>query len=193
MKGFWFKFQYFLLSLWVLFVLQIILTIDLGSLLHPGSWNNLIQANWVPITCFVLVLIDWVIWIQLRKKMNRTQNHPLEIVSIEEKSPDYLVFFTTIIMPLIAIKIIDARTAVTMILLIAVLFLIMVRTHHIVANPTLAVLGFHLYKIEHASQKTSTPTLLISKFVLKKGDFVTWVSLDENLIAGVKKTNGKNS
>ena len=95
------------------------------------------------------------------------------VTAVSEKTPDYLVFLTTIIMPLIAIEVMDLRASLVLMILIIVIFLILVKTEQIAANSTLALLGFRLYSIEHESSNLSSSILILSKDTLKVGDLVS--------------------
>ena len=105
MKSMWFKIQYYLLSLWVLFFIEVVLALDVSAFDKAHNCIGIFKTNSIAIVFVLLVIIDLIIWLRLRRQIKRSSSLPISIISITEKSPDYLVFLTTIIMPLIAIEI----------------------------------------------------------------------------------------
>ena len=192
MKSIWFRIQYYLLSLWALFVIEVVLTLDVSILKESYSFKNIILANRITIVFLVLILIDFFLWIRLRRKMKRSPKNPIKIAKIEERNSDYLVFISTIVMPLIAIEIGDFRSIIVFSILIIVIFIALLRTEQMFANPTLAVLGFRFYEIEHASEKYPSPVSLITKEEIQVDDFIDLVKIDSRLISGRKNIRGHN-
>jgi hypothetical protein len=89
-------------------------------------------------------------------------------------------------MPLIAIEIVGLRSMLVLSILIVVIFLMLVKTDLIFANPTLAVLGFRFYSIAHTSEKIPSPVSLITKDEVQVDDFIYFVIIDNRLISGRK-------
>jgi len=192
MKAIWFRVQYYLLSLWALFVIEVVLTLNVSILKKSYSLKNIILANRITIVFLVLILLDLFLWIRLRRKMKRSPKNPIKITKIEERNSDYLVFISTIIMPLIAIEIVDVRSIIVFAMLIIVIFVALLRTEQMFANPTLAVLGFRFYLIEHASEKFPSPVSLLTKEEIQVNDFVNLVKIDSRLLSGRRNTRGHN-
>ena len=186
MKSLWFKIKYYILSLWVLFLIEVVITLDVSVIDQPMSWIDKLQSNTIAILFAVLVVVDLFIWINLRRSIKGTPYPPMCIKRIDEKNPDYLIFLTTIVMPLIAIEIVGLRSMLVLLILIVVIFLMLVKTDLIFANPTLAVLGFRFYSIAHTSERISSPVSLITKQVLKVNDSIDWLKIDDRFIWGRK-------
>lgn len=192
MKSIWFRIQYYLLSLWALFLIEVVLTLDVSILKESYSFKNIILANRITMVFLVLILIDLFLWIRLRRKMKRSPKNPIKIAKIEERNSDYLVFISTIVMPLIAIEIGDFRSIIVFSILIIVIFIALLRTEQMFANPTLAVLGFRFYEVEHALEKFPSPVSLITKEEIQVDDFIDLVEIDNKLILGRRNIRGNN-
>ena len=96
MKSLWFKIKYYILSLWVLFLIEVVITLDVSVIDQPMSWIDKLQSNTIAILFAVLVVVDLFIWINLRRSIKGTPYPPICIERIDEKNPDYLIFLTTI-------------------------------------------------------------------------------------------------
>jgi hypothetical protein len=181
MKSFWFRVQYYLLSLWALFLIEVVLTINVSFLKKPYSLKNIILPNRIAIVFLILVLIDLFLWIRLRRKIKRSPKNPIKITKIEEKNSDYIVFISTIVMPLIAIEIVDLWPVIVFSILIIVIFIVLLRAEQIFANPTLAVLRFRFYEIEHSSGNFPPPVSLITKEEVLVGNSIDLLKIDSRL------------
>jgi hypothetical protein len=95
-------------------------------------------------------------------------------------------------MPLIAIEIGDFRSIIVFSILIIVIFIALLRTEQMFANPTLAVLEFRFYEVEHASEKYPSPVSLITKDEIQVDDFIDLVEIDSRLILGRRNIRGNN-
>jgi hypothetical protein len=165
-------------------LIEVVLTINVSFLKKPYSLKNIILPNRIAIVFLILVLIDLFLWIRLRRKIKRSPKNPIKITKIEERNSDYLVFISTIVMPLIAIEIVDLRSVIVFSILVIVIFIALVRTEQMFANPTLAVLGFRFYTIEHTSARIPSPISLITKDELQIDNTVDWLIIDNRLIWG---------
>lgn len=109
------------------------------------------------------------------------------IVEIENKESEHLSFLTTYIIPLICFNFESDRYVVVLLLLLIVIGIIYIRTDLYYANPTLAILGFRIYKVKLERNNISKSNIiLISRKKLSLGNFVSYKKLDEKIFYSYK-------
>lgn len=113
---------------------------------------------------------------------------PLQITEISDENYEHLTFLTTYIVPLISLNLASTRYVLILFILLFVIGAIYTKTDKYFANPTLAILGFRLYKVSGKTvQGDIKNTLLISKDRIKIGDNVAYLIIDELVFYGRKK------
>jgi hypothetical protein len=102
---------------------------------------------------------------------------PKVIKKIEDQNYEHLTFLTTYIIPFLRVKM-EGRDLVITFLLLIIIGAIFVKTNLFYKNPTLALLGYRLYKVD--TEKDSG-LIFISKQSLKTGDKVHHIHLNDNV------------
>ena len=151
------KILLYILSLWLLFFLIIVVSINLPDLCISSEctlrntlnfmWiNNVINFNIPVIASVVFLIIGGVGYYWFRHKLNGSVSLPVEVLVVEDINYEHLVFLTTYIIPLICFNLKDLRYVITLFILLSVICVIYIETDKFYTNPTLAVLGYKLYK-----------------------------------------------
>ncbi|WBI95174.1 hypothetical protein PALA51_05053 [Pseudomonas aeruginosa] len=178
------KFEFYLLSLWLLFLLIIIIKIDVPICFERGcefvGVLDLLQRNILPVCSLLFILIGLFFYWRFKYRLESSNEIPVLITEIEDLSYEHLTFLTTYIVPLICFNLDSARYVLSLFLLLFVIGLIYVKTDKFYANPTLAVLGFRLYKVttEFGCK------VVITKARLAKGDRIAFINLDDKFVYG---------
>ena len=167
------KIEFYILSLRLLFVLAFVLTVDIPISFAPdaefiGFWP-LIKRNWVAIISLLMVLVSWIISQKLEHRFKGAHNPVAEIISIKNENYEHLTFLTTYIIPLICISLDEIRYIIVFIIVLIVIGEIYVRMDLYLGNPTLALSGYHLYRIEANGISSTDGILVISKDKLSIG------------------------
>lgn len=177
------KFELYILSLWLLFLLIIIVTIDIPLCFGGGckfiGFEEIISRNIVPVVSAAFIGLGFLYYLRFDYKVSGSASIPVEISSVEDVSYEHLTFLTTYIIPLICFNLESVRYLIALFVLLFVIGIIYVRTDRFFANPTLAVLGFRLYSavVKRRTGKEVKVTL-ISKGVLSSGDKIRFLELD---------------
>ncbi len=192
------KIGLFFLSLWLLFVLIIIITIDIPICFSSDccfvGFGQLISNNIIPLLCFIALMIGGVSYFDFRYQMNGSPELSFKITEIENIDYEHLTFLTTYIIPLVCFKFEAIRYQLVFVFILTVIGIIYVRTDLFYANPTLAILQFRIYKVDGVFRggDKRKAKILITKDKLNKEDDVKYLKLDERIYYAFKvKANDK--
>lgn len=107
---------------------------------------------------------------------------PFTIIKIESINYEHLTFLTTYIVPLVCFNFDNIRYQIVLLIVVIVICAIYVKTDLFYANPTLAILGFKIYKIDgHFEDGNRDGIILISKQNLQKNIRCDYVKLDQRI------------
>lgn len=181
------KIGLFFLSLWLLFLLIIVITAKIpfciGESCEFVGWPYLLKNNIIPLFCILALLIGFISFWDFRYQMKGTPELSIKITKIENIDYEHLTFLTTYIIPLVCFQFGNFRYIVTFVIILFVIGLIYIRTDLFYANPTLAILGFRIYRIsgEFRDGQIRIEKILITKNKLKTEDRIKYFKLDERI------------
>lgn len=180
------KFELYILSLWLLFLLIVVVTIDVPICFQPEcsfiGLKALALRNVVPAIALVLVGLGALYYLRFNYKIAGSKSIPVEVTSIEDINYEHLTFLTTYIIPLICFNLTSERYLIALGLLLVVIGIIYVRTDKFYANPTLAVLGFRLYSAKVIRRTgEEVKVTLITRDQIKDGDRIRFLDLDDRV------------
>lgn len=174
------KVQLYIVSLWLLFLLIAIKEFVLVS--HSFSFTsngiyNFSRYNLVAIISTLFCLLGFLFYYRFSYLVKGSTQLPKEIKKIEDQNYEHLAFLTTYIIPFLRVKL-EGRDLLVTGLLLLIIGAIFVKTNLFYKNPTLALLGYKLYKVD--TDKSSS-LIFISKENLKLGDKVHHIHLSDNV------------
>lgn len=180
------KIGLFFLSLWLFFVLTIIIT---GYFPTCGSndcqfvgWGKLLSKNIIPTLCIIGIGIGMLSFFDFSFKLKSSTNMPFVINKIENINYEHLTFLTTYIVPLVCFNFVEVRYQLVLLILMVVICSIYIKTDLFYANPTLALLGFKIYKIDGKFEDSDRDgIILITKDNLKKNNRCDYIKLDDRI------------
>lgn len=180
------KFELYVLSLWLLFLLIVVVTIDIPICFKAEcsfiGTSALVSRNIVPIIALVFVGLGGLYYYRFNYKILGSQSIPVEVSAVEDVNYEHLTFLTTYIIPLICFNLTSERYLIALGLLLIVIGIIYVRTDKFYANPTLAVLGFRLYSaIVTRRTGEEVKVTLITKDRIKSGQKIRFLELDDRV------------
>lgn len=186
------KIGLFLLSLWLLFVLIILITakIPLDFSLNAVfvGWRFLAVNNIIPIFCLIALIIGYISYRDFIHQIKGTPELSFKVKEIEKIDYEHLTFLTTYIIPLVCFQFDNLRYIFAFLIILFVIGSIYIRTDLFYANPTLAILNFRIYKVsgEFRNGETRRNKILISKDLIEKEDRVKYYKLDERIYYATK-------
>ncbi len=182
----WDKFELYIMSLWFLFLLIIVVTVDIpmcfGDNFQCMSLGAAAEKNIVPIISLSLVLFGIFFYSRFNYRIKGSAELSVEIIEIEDLNYEPLTFLTTYIIPLVCLNLESPRYLIVLIFLLIVIGVIYVKTDKFYANPTLAVLGFKLYKVTLKTRTGKKENIVvITKDKLSEKILLKTLYLDEKV------------
>lgn len=180
------KFELYIVSLWLLFFLIIVVTADIPICFGENctfiGFSSLFSRNTIPLLSLLFLLVGVFSYLRFDYRISGSKKIPSRIDKIEDLNYEHLTFLTTYIIPLICFNLSSARYVFALAFLLVIIGIIYVKTDKFYANPTLAVLGYKLYKVTITSRtEVRENIVLITKERLTKNDQIRIIDLDENV------------
>lgn len=194
------KIKLYVLSLAFLFVIIAIITaklpkeaFELCSLDQACSANMVVSKlfdyslllatnNIIPIAMIILLAVSWYFKHEFEHLLQGGGQKTIRIQSLENEDYEHLTFLATYIIPFFGFKFDDPNQLTAIIVLLFIIGAIFVKTDKYYANPTLAVLGFRLYKASLNDKNGVYESItLISRSELKEEDIVYWEKISNNV------------
>ncbi|MPM35010.1 hypothetical protein SDC9_81600 [bioreactor metagenome] len=186
------KIALYFLSLWLLFLLIIIITADI-----PIYWGHdcmfvglkyLLLNNVVPIICVFALIIGGLSYYDFNHQITGTPELSFKITEIENIDYEHLTFLTTYIVPLVCFNFESIRYEIVLAILLIVIGAIYIRTDLFYANPTLAILRFRIYRVSGSfrNNETRNGIVLICREKLNLDDRVKYIKIDERIYYAYK-------
>ena len=177
------KLRFYVMSLWLLFVIVFLLTIDIPISFAPDATfigvGPLLKRNILPIISAILAIVSWLFACQTNYEWAGVHNPPYKIESVKNENYEYLTFLTTYIIPLAFINLEDIRYIFVLVVLLFFIGLIFIRMDLYFGNPTLALLGYRLYKVKIANIREEV--IVITKDKLSPNSEIKWIELGDNI------------
>jgi len=173
------KWLFYILSLWLLFVSLSIMSFD--SLVITNILNlDLKPKNYVFIASVFFILIGFIILFILKISFSSSGSVACQVSNVSNETHEHLDFLTTYIMPLVFTDINSKRTMLNLMVMIISIGIIYVKTNRFYANPTLAILGFKLYKLTIIDGSGKKTVVAISRDHLKNESFIKYIKIDDD-------------
>ncbi|RKQ61350.1 hypothetical protein C8E02_1121 [Vogesella indigofera] len=177
----------YLISISLLFVFVIILKIDIPLCIGFDcvflSTTSILKANIIPIICFVLLLLALFSYQKFKFDLSGATEIPFQAKNVEGLNYEHLTFLATYVIPLVSFDFDDARYLIVLGVLLVIMGVIYVKTDLFYANPSLALLGFHIYKADGSFKggEEKAGLILISLRRLSNNEKVSYIKLDDRI------------
>lgn len=148
----WDKIELYIISLWLLFLLIVIITIDIPINFNEDWYfiglKKLLINNVIPVIAILFLVAGLICMSRFKYKLEGSMRTPFKITKIENANYEHLTFLSTYIIPLIAFDLEQFKYALVLLILLIAIGAIYVKTDMFHANPSLALLGYHIYKVD---------------------------------------------
>lgn len=182
----------YIISIALLFCFIIVLKIDIPIYIGENwkfiGFKNLLQKNIIPLICFVFLLWALFEYKKFKFDLRGATDIPFQIKRIESVNYEHLTFLATYVIPLVSFDFNSERYLIVLGVLLIVMGIIYVKTDLFYANPSLALLGFHIYKVDgdFKNNEVRTCLIIIALSKLSKNDRVSYIKLDERIYYAAK-------
>lgn len=152
MQSFKMKIELCFISLSVLFLLLVIKTIDIPIYLGPDmafvGWKYLLVNNIFTILFLILFIASLIMKARFGNSLQGDTCISSKICNVTNLNYNYLMFFTTYIIPLICFDVQETRDCVLLLVLLIILCALFLKTNVYYQNPILALMGLNLYEVD---------------------------------------------
>jgi len=182
----WDKIELYIISLWLSFLLIIFITADIPIYLGRDwkfiGFNTIVRQNLIPLFALLLLILGMIFYARFSYKLGGSDQIPFEIKKIENINFEHLTFLTTYIIPLICFDLSNIRYVVVLMFLLIIIGAIYVKTDMFYVNPSLALLGYHIYKANGSFINDDKENIiLIARERLQICDKVVYKKLDNRI------------
>jgi hypothetical protein len=139
--------------------------------------SSLRVRNIVFILSLFFIIIGTIILSLLANSFGSGWSVACTVSDISNENHEHLEFLTTYIMPLVFTDVDSKRTVLNLGLMIFVIGAIYVKTNRFYSNPSLAILGFRIYKANIHDRGVKKCTV-ICRSVLKNSDNIKYIKID---------------
>jgi len=182
------KILLYILSLWLLFISLSIMSYDtnLFKIIKLSFENNnvlllkdnLKTKNIVFIISLTFILSGFIIYYIFSCSVTAGWSTSVHVKNISNESHEHLEFLATYVMPLVFTDVNSKRTVLNLFLMIIAIGAIYIKTNKFYSNPSLAILGFKIYKgtINDRGEKNM---VIIIKGNIKENSIIQYIKIDE--------------
>lgn len=180
------KIELYIVSLWLLFLLIIVVTIDipfcLGKSCNFIGFKSLFLRNIIPLVSLIMLICGIIGVLRFKYKVSGSVQTPIKIKKISNINYEHLTFLSTYIIPLIAFDLTEFRYFLVLLILLFSIGAIYLKTNMFFSNPTLAILGYQIYRVDAEFRTTfKKEIILISRQKLFEDDRVSYKKIDNNI------------
>ena len=185
-KSSWDKIELYIISLWLLFILIIVVTIDVPICIKDNcsfiGFDKLVLKNLIPIVSLSFFLLGVVFMYRFKYKLQGSQRNNIIVKKIENRNYEHLTFLTTYIIPLIAFDLTKIKYVIVLFLLLVAIGVMYVKTNIFYTNPTLALLGYRIYRIDaEVNGNYIEGIIIISKENVSLSDTLSYRKIHEDI------------
>jgi hypothetical protein len=186
------KVDLYILSLGLLFIFFFIIAAkppDFFSFKVAENWKNLVLCNPLPVISILGLLYCLFAYKRFDFDLKGANEIPFEVKKLENINYEHLTFLATYVVPLISFDFGSGRQIIVLALLLVVMGVIYIKTDLFYANPSLALLGFHIYRANgHFKTGEREGITLICRERLAENQKVSYIRLDERIyyVRGMK-------
>ncbi|MBW7900980.1 MAG: hypothetical protein H3C26_05865 [Rhodocyclaceae bacterium] len=180
------KIDLYILSLGLLFVFFIIIATELPTssfrFNEAASWKELATNNLLPVASALALGYCLFAYFYFDFELKGVTEIPFEISKLEDINYEHLTFLATYVVPLISFDFGSSRQMIVLGLLLVVMGVIYIKTDLFYANPSLALLGFHIYRANGSFKNGEREgIILICRGRLAEKQKVAYIKLDDRI------------
>ena len=182
------KILLYILSLWLLFISLIIMSYDVNiidiikSSIKNNSFlffiNSLKTKNIVFIISVFFVLSGIAIYYIFIYSIKGGWSNSVKVTNVSNENHEHLEFLATYVMPLVFTDVNSKRTVLNLFLMIFAIGAIYIKTNKFYSNPSLAILGFKIYK-GTVNDRGEENMVIISRKEIQNDSIIQYIKIDQ--------------
>lgn len=186
------KIDLYILSLGLLFIFFFIIAVeppDSFSFKDVESWKILAMSNPLPLISIFGLFYCLFAYLRFDFELKGVNEIPFEVKKLENINYEHLTFLATYVVPLISFDFGSGRQMIVLALLLVVMGAIYIKTDLFYANPSLALLGFHIYRASGNFKTGEREGItLICRERLAENQKLSYIKLDDRIyyVRGMK-------
>jgi hypothetical protein len=142
----------------------------------------LAMSNPLPIASILALLYCLFAFFRFDFDLKGATEIPFEIRKLENINYEHLTFLATYVIPLISFNFENSRQLIVLALLFVAMGVIYIKTDLFYANPSLALLGFYIYRANgHFKNGEREGIILICRGRLTEKQRVSYIKLDDRI------------
>jgi len=183
------KYALYILSLWLLFISLFIMSYDKNIFISISTYledknaavllSKITPKNIVFASSFVMILAGFLIFFYLLLSFNSGWSVACTVSDVRNESHEHLEFLTTYVMPLVFTDVNSKRTMLNLLIMIVAIGMIYVKTNRFYSNPSLALLGFRIFKANIIDRGTKE-FVIICHGEIDNSSTIKYIRLDNN-------------
>ncbi|MGL7489015.1 hypothetical protein NA194_23740 [Salmonella sp. NW871] len=147
---------------------------DTGTLL-----SSITPKNIVFISSFAMIVAGVLIFLYLLLSFNSGWSVACTVSDVRNESHEHLEFLTTYVMPLVFTDVNSKRTMLNLLIMIVAIGMIYVKTNRFYSNPSLALLGFRIFKA-NINDRGTKEFVIICHGEIDNNSRIKYIKLDNN-------------
>ena len=178
------KVSLYFMSLWSLMAILIVLKIDvsmIGKKKMMDAFKDFFCANMFSVLCLFVIIIGLIGYVCFKDYLNNAKGLPVEIKKCESLNYENLSFLATYVIPLICFPMETKREIFVLFTVIIVIGCIFVKTNLYYTNPSLALMGFNVYRVHCKDERAFKEGIVIVKGELHASDTIKYMELSDNV------------
>jgi len=188
------KIQLYVVSLWLLFILLFINKVQIPYCFdencHFIGFAKLLITNVVPLIFLLLAIFGLIFYINFKYVIRRNRSLPDKVTKVENLNWEHLTFLVTYVIPFLSFNLNEDRNGLVFFLVLIIIGIIYIKTNMFYTNPTLALLGYHIYKLSTTNKEN---IIIISKDVIQENDSIQYQLLSDSIYMANKSINNANT
>ena len=154
--------------------------INISGQQRYGAINfKYLAKNIVFISSFAMIVAGVLIFLYLLFSFNSGWSVACTVSDVRNESHEHLEFLTTYVMPLVFTDVNSKRTMLNLLIMIVAIGMIYVKTNRFYSNPSLALLGFRIFKA-NINDRGTKEFVIICHGEIDKNSKIKYIKLDDN-------------
>lgn len=184
------KIQLYIVSLWLLFILLFInkvkIPICFTDNCHFIGFSKVLMINIVSFIFFALAVLGLIFFLNFKYVIRRNRSLPDKVTKIENLNWEHLTFLVTYVIPFLSFNLNEDRNGLVFFLVLIIIGVIYIKTNMFYTNPTLALLGYHIYKLSTVNKDN---IIIITKDAIQEDDSIEYKLLSDKIYIANKSIN----